>query len=471
MRTFTGMAVAPRCLRLCVAILLLAAGCKSKALQELDGSGGGIGGIDACGRGARRRPWPTAAALDGRGRRGRRSAGAGRAVRGTAIVRRDVEVCSDGGATSVTSHVFTMTLDADQRIGHHRRAGRRRRQARRADRRRWVAPRRHARLRCPRLGRLRRLGAVRRSQLRDRRVRRHCRATGRGHTDDLRRQRRHERPGDDDAGGRSRRRAADLEPVGRRRSRRSVDAALGRRVRAAARSSRCAGAPIDERGRHRRSRLSRTAGPVRDRVRRSRRACFASATNIASRFDGITDLAGNAPPPAARPPSPPAPPPPLVAADGFESVTDATLGGAQVLSGAGAPVITGARSLYIPPGDSLGHGRRSRSSRCACRSRRATRSSASPTGPSTPATRPTSTIVVAASGGHDRDGDACRADVGGRDDAGDDRSDTRSRSARSQTATIAPARRRAYGEVVARAAIASQTDGSCGGPAPRPVPG
>jgi hypothetical protein len=42
--------------------------------------------------------------------------------------------------------------------------------------------------------------------------------------------------------------------------------------------------------------------------------------------------------------------PPLVAADGFESVTDATVGGAQVLSSAaGAPTITGTRSLYIPP--------------------------------------------------------------------------------------------------------------------------
>jgi len=46
--------------------------------------------------------------------------------------------------------------------------------------------------------------------------------------------------------------------------------------------------------------------------------------------------------------------PPLIPGDGFESVTDATLGGAQVLSGAGAPVLTGARSLYIPPAISLG---------------------------------------------------------------------------------------------------------------------
>jgi len=70
-------------------------------------------------------------------------------------------------------------------------------------------------------------------------------------------------------------------------------------------------------------------------------------------FDGITDLAGNIPAPAdlsftTRPP------PPLIAADGFESVTDETLGGARVLSGAGAPIIDGTRSLYVPPVSSLG---------------------------------------------------------------------------------------------------------------------
>ena len=51
MRTFTGMTVAAALPRLCVAILIATAGCKSKALQELDGSGGGIGGIDAGGVG------------------------------------------------------------------------------------------------------------------------------------------------------------------------------------------------------------------------------------------------------------------------------------------------------------------------------------------------------------------------------------------------------------------------------------
>ena len=51
MRTFTGMTVGAALPRLCVAILVATAGCKSKALQELDGSGGGIGGIDAGGFG------------------------------------------------------------------------------------------------------------------------------------------------------------------------------------------------------------------------------------------------------------------------------------------------------------------------------------------------------------------------------------------------------------------------------------
>ena len=43
------------------------------------------------------------------------------------------------------------------------------------------------------------------------------------------------------------------------------------------------------------------------------------------------------------------PAPPLIAEDGFESVATATLGGAQIVTGADAPTIAGARSLYIPP--------------------------------------------------------------------------------------------------------------------------
>lgn len=66
---------------------------------------------------------------------------------------------------------------------------------------------------------------------------------------------------------------------------------------------------------------------------------------------GVRDFAGN--PAVARDINglvfTTAPVPPLVAADGFESVTTATLGGAQVLSGTGTPIISGSRSLYIPP--------------------------------------------------------------------------------------------------------------------------
>jgi hypothetical protein len=65
-------------------------------------------------------------------------------------------------------------------------------------------------------------------------------------------------------------------------------------------------------------------------------------------FQGITDLPGNEMHPAGAAFTT-RPPPPLIAGDGFESITEATLGGAQVLSGAGAPVLAGTRSLYIPP--------------------------------------------------------------------------------------------------------------------------
>jgi len=67
---------------------------------------------------------------------------------------------------------------------------------------------------------------------------------------------------------------------------------------------------------------------------------------------GLTDLAGNTGPTSDHSFVTRAAPP-LAAADGFESVTDASFGGAQVLSGTDAPVIAGARSLYVPPADSL----------------------------------------------------------------------------------------------------------------------
>ena len=66
-------------------------------------------------------------------------------------------------------------------------------------------------------------------------------------------------------------------------------------------------------------------------------------------FDGIVDFAGNVYPPGGTVAFTTAAAPPLVAEDGFESATGTTLASAQVLSGSGAPTITGARSLYIPP--------------------------------------------------------------------------------------------------------------------------
>ena len=103
-------------------------------------------------------------------------------------------------------------------------------------------------------------------------------------------------------------------------------------------------------------------------------------------LDGVTDLDGNAPPPTTALTFTTRAPPPLVAEDGFESVTDATLGGAQVLSGAGAPTIEGARSLYIPPATSIGGAGHADRAAAADPVRRHGRST-SPTGPSTRATR------------------------------------------------------------------------------------
>jgi hypothetical protein len=71
-------------------------------------------------------------------------------------------------------------------------------------------------------------------------------------------------------------------------------------------------------------------------------------------FDGLTDFAGHPPTSAASATFTTRPLPPLIAADGFESITDETVGGARILSGPGAPTISGARSLYLPPVDSLG---------------------------------------------------------------------------------------------------------------------
>jgi hypothetical protein len=72
--------------------------------------------------------------------------------------------------------------------------------------------------------------------------------------------------------------------------------------------------------------------------------------------DGITDLVGNRASGTTNLAFTTGPPPPLVAADGFESVIDATLGGAAILSGPDAPTLNGARSLYIPPMAALATG-------------------------------------------------------------------------------------------------------------------
>jgi hypothetical protein len=66
-------------------------------------------------------------------------------------------------------------------------------------------------------------------------------------------------------------------------------------------------------------------------------------------IDGISDFAGNAAVPAGTLGFTTKPAPPLVAPDGFESVTSDTLGGAQILSGTGAPIIDGTQSLYVAP--------------------------------------------------------------------------------------------------------------------------
>jgi hypothetical protein len=70
--------------------------------------------------------------------------------------------------------------------------------------------------------------------------------------------------------------------------------------------------------------------------------------------DGIQDFAGNRPMFAGDATFTTRLAPPLVPDSGFETVTDATLGGAQILSGSGAPTISGAQSFYVPPVESLG---------------------------------------------------------------------------------------------------------------------
>jgi len=70
--------------------------------------------------------------------------------------------------------------------------------------------------------------------------------------------------------------------------------------------------------------------------------------------DGIADFAGHPATATGATSFTTRAAPPLIPEDGFESATGTTLGGAQILSGAGAPTITGAGSLYIPAISSIG---------------------------------------------------------------------------------------------------------------------
>jgi hypothetical protein len=352
MRTFTGMTVAGALPRLCVAILIATAGCKSKALQELDGSGGGIGGIDAGGTGVGDGRMADAGGFtDGGGAVDRPALDVPFAGRRSFVVT--AEVYAAGGTTSVTSHVFTMALDPGQRT---------------------------AVLGVPGGGQFRPVEETTAGF-------RIVGSLGFGvpvsapcggslQYDDF------DFAVDASGGGMSGKGRGVLT---------TYDGAdvLGQQVPATMvlRGVPDAAAPT----------LTLTASgdladpwtplwvvasePLPERqmqpVLRSASgdviafdsqdtpdpfvAVFAKPTRMLRfgeeyrvTFEGITDLAGNAPLPSAPPMFTTRAPPTLIPGDGFESVTDATLGGAQVLSGDGAPVIAGARSLYIPPAISLG---------------------------------------------------------------------------------------------------------------------
>jgi hypothetical protein len=66
-------------------------------------------------------------------------------------------------------------------------------------------------------------------------------------------------------------------------------------------------------------------------------------------LDGVTDFAGNAARASDELTIATAPPPPLAAQDGFESLATTTFAGARIISGPDAPVISGTRSLFVPP--------------------------------------------------------------------------------------------------------------------------
>jgi hypothetical protein len=72
------------------------------------------------------------------------------------------------------------------------------------------------------------------------------------------------------------------------------------------------------------------------------------ATRYQIGAEGVTDFAGNAATGVGLSFTT-GPLPPLAAEDGFESLTDTTFAGVQVLSAGDGPVIAGTKSLYIPP--------------------------------------------------------------------------------------------------------------------------
>ena len=78
------------------------------------------------------------------------------------------------------------------------------------------------------------------------------------------------------------------------------------------------------------------------------------ATQYTLVTSAIADFAGNAATGLASLAFMTQPRPPLAAEDGFEGVATTTFGGVPVLSGTGAPTITGATSLYIAPVASFG---------------------------------------------------------------------------------------------------------------------
>jgi hypothetical protein len=352
MRTFTGMTVAAALPRLCIAILIATAGCKSKALQERDGSGGGIDaggvGVGDGGRADGGGAMDGGGWIDGAGVVDRPGLDVPFAGRRSFVVTAEVFT---GGTTSVTSHVFTMTLYPDQRTavigvaggGQTRSVEETAAGLRLVDTVGFGVP-----VSAPCGGSLRYDGfdfAIDASG--------GLLGSGRGVLATY-----------DGIGVPQEvsatmilRGVPDAEPpiLALSASGDLVDPWSSLWV--------VASEPLPEQqmlpvlrstsGDLLTLDAHHTADPfVAVFAKPLRLLRFGEEYRLT--FEGITDLAGNAPRPSAPPTFTTRPAPPLIAGDGFESITGDTLGGAQVLSGAGAPVIAGARSLYIPPAASLG---------------------------------------------------------------------------------------------------------------------